>query len=423
MFSLLYDLVLFFVGLAALPRLLWERLRYGKYKNSLRQRLGLKLPSQIQGDQVIWIHAVSLGETRAVSPLYDALRKKFPNASFVISSVTETGHAEAKRTLSGASSYFYLPFDFSWLMRKLATRIKPDLFILVEGEFWYHLLKEVKSTGARALLVNGKLSERSFKRLLLLPFFAKKIFSLIDRFCLQSERYAERFVKLGIPEEKISITGNLKLDITPELMSLEEKERLKRELGIGSEERLVVLGSTHAPEEEELLFHLGPVWKKVPHLKVILVPRHPERFAKVAAGVQAGGHSLLHYSSREKRGGDERIILIDEMGLLHKCYQIADIAVVAGSFVKQVGGHNIFEPVQVGVPVLFGPHMLAQKDLLELVLSSGCGFKISLQELSDKVLELLSDPEKWKQIHRNCLRTELQARGSTERTLAEIGDC
>jgi len=255
-------------------------------------------------------------------------------------------------------------------------------------------LKEVKAAGANVVLVNGKLSERSFKRLLFLPFFAKRLFSFIDRFCLQSERYEERFAKLGVPEEKISVTGNLKLDITPDLMSLEEKERLKNELGIGAEERLIVLGSTHAPEEEELLAALDAL--KIPHLKVLLVPRHPERFAKVAAGVQAGGHSLLHYSRREKRGGDERIILIDAMGLLHKCYQIADVAVVAGSFTQRVGGHNIFEPVQVGVPVLFGPHMQAQNDLRELVLSSGCGFQVSLQELSGKVLELLSQPETWK---------------------------
>lgn len=418
--SLIYDIFLLLIGIVALPRLVWQRIRHGKYKNSLRERLGLKLPPKSVGRPVIWIHAVSVGETRAVSALYRELRKNFPNASFVVSSVTETGHAEARRALPDAVSYFFLPLDFSWLMKKFVKRIQPDLLILVEGEFWYHLLKSVKEQGGKVLLVNGKLSERSYARFRWMRPFAEKLFSLIDGFCLQGARFEKRFESLAVPKEKIHVTGNLKLDVTPPFLSHEEKSRWKSELGIHIKDRVIVFGSTHAPEEAQLLSALDLVWKQLPSLKVIIVPRHPERFSKVAAELKTAGRALLLYSEREKKRGDERIILIDTMGLLLRCYQIAEVAIVGGSFVSHVGGHNIFEPVQAGVPVLFGPHMHTQQDLVELVLGNECGEQVSLESLPNTLLNLLADSSRWQKIHQNCFKTSQDTRGSTERTLKII---
>lgn len=417
MLSLFYDLALFVVGLCALPHLIWQRFRHGKYRKSLAARLGLKLPLAPKNKQVIWIHAVSVGETRAVSSLYKELRTKFPSASFFISSITETGHAEAMRTLPGAESYFFLPLDFSFLIKRCVRKLKPDLLLLVEGEFWYNLLKETKAQGGKILLVNGKLSERSFRRLLWLKTYAKKLFSLIDSFCLQSPRFEERFLKLGVPKEKIHVTGNLKLDEKISALSENEKRELRKTLGIHEDEQVIVVGSTHGSEEQEIFQILLPLWQKNPRLKLIFVPRHPERFAKVETELRAHGFPLMLFSRRAQKQGSERLILVDAMGLLSRLYQIADLAIVGGSFVSHVGGHNIFEPIQAGIPVLFGPHMHTQQDLVTLVLEHRCGQQVKLDALAPAVEKLL--------LHKLSLRENCPAMceavgGAVGKTICQI---
>ncbi len=420
--SFIYDLLLFILGLVALPKLLWNWYKLGKYRESLSQRLGLKMPPPfVRGEgPVIWIHVVSVGETKAVAPLYKKIRSMIPQAQLVISSVTETGFAEAKRSLPNADSYFFLPLDFSWLMKKAVRRIKPHLLILVEGEFWYHLLKSVKDEGGHVALVNGKLSERSAKRFAWASFFTKKLFGLIDCFCLQSSRYLERFREIGIPDNKLQVTGNIKLDASPALLTPDQKISLQRELGITLEDRVVVIGSTHDPEEEWLLSALDKVWSEIPKVKILIVPRHPERFAKVSALLNARGAFVGSYTQREQMKGDERVVLIDAMGLLMRCFQLAEVAIVGGSFTSGIGGHNIFEPVQVGVPVLFGPHMETQLDLVELVVKSGSGLQVSLAELPTALKNLLVNKTLWNQMHRHALKAAEEARGSTERTWQSV---
>ncbi|HSX12125.1 MAG TPA: glycosyltransferase N-terminal domain-containing protein, partial [Rhabdochlamydiaceae bacterium] len=253
MISLFYDCALFMLGLAAIPKLLWNLIKKGKYRTSFAARFGFRLP-EINADKkgpVIWMHAISVGESKAIAPLFSALAKKHPDATFFVSSTTETGHEEAKRCLKGADGYFFLPLDFSWIMKKTIQRLKPDLLILGEGDFWYQLLKESKKRGASCLLVNGKISERSASRFLKVPFFSKPLFRLLDALCVQSFRYAERFLSLGIEKQKISITGNLKLDASPKVLTIEEKKRWREQLHLAPEDRILVIGSTH-PKEEEL---------------------------------------------------------------------------------------------------------------------------------------------------------------------------
>ncbi|MBI2743279.1 MAG: 3-deoxy-D-manno-octulosonic acid transferase [Chlamydiales bacterium] len=416
--SFIYDLLLLLLGLVALPKLLWHRIKLGKYRKSLGERLGWRLPPAIEKGEgrVVWIHAVSVGETKAVAPLYKKIRSEMPDAKIVISCVTETGLAEAGRSLPAADSYFFLPIDFSWLIKRILHRIQPDLLILVEGEFWYHLLKFTKLSGAQIALVNGKLSERSFKRFKLFGFFSKLLFSYFDKFCLQSSRYYERFLELGISPEKLLITGNLKLDISPVELTDAERATWQDELGIKRDDRVLVIGSSHDPEEEWLLSALDKVWIEIPKLKVLIVPRHPERFSKVAAQLKARGLSIITYTERAFKKGDERVILIDAMGKLLNCFQLAELAIMGGSFVSHVGGHNIFEPVQVGVPVIFGPHMHTQLDLVDLAITSGAGIQVPLASLPETILDLLQNPSRWKQAHHSCLNVTREARGSTERT-------
>ncbi len=417
LFRFFYDCALFFLGLCCLPKLVWQ---WGKYGQHFKERLGLRFPDTPSKGPLIWIHAVSLGETRAVVPLYKQLRKTHPTCAVVISSTTETAYKEAKRSMADADAHFFLPLDFSWIMRRLCIRLKPRLLILMESDFWYQLLKAVKDQGGRTALVNGKVSETSARRFRWFRFFSKRLFACIDCFCVQNNRYAELFKQIGADPAKIAVTGNLKLDAVFPQLSPSEKAEWRRDLGIASTDRVVVIGSTHDPEEEQLLKALAPVWQQIPDLKILLVPRHSERFAPVAQHLRQHGYPYIAYSQRAQKTDRERIILIDAIGILNTCYQLAEVAIVAGSFTDRVGGHNIFEPVAIGVPVLFGPHMQTQLDFVHLILTAEAGKQVTLDALPQALLDLLTHPEKRLKMGERGLQLSAQAKGATLRTWEKI---
>jgi 3-deoxy-D-manno-octulosonic-acid transferase len=419
MFKFFYDLALILLALIALPKLIWDWFKLGKYRESLSQRLGITpLPFDLTPfNQVIWIHAVSMGETRAVISLFRLLKKQHPHAAILISSTTETGHAEAKRSMPEAEGHFFLPLDFSWVMKRVMRQIDPDLLILVESDFWYNLVSVAKKAGAQVAVVNGKVSERSAKRFTTFSLFTHRLFSNIDLLCVQSQRFADRFREMGIPASKIGVTGNLKFDAAPQKMSSSEKELFKKELGVSEKDRVIVIGSTHTAEEEMLLSALEPLWEKFPSLKIILVPRHPERFDSVAAFLEKK-YSWSRFSQPDQKKG--KVILIDAMGQLNRCFQISEIAIIGGSFVEGIGGHNIFEPVLLHVPVLFGPHMEGQRDLVDLVLSGHAGKQVNLSELATTVSLWLTNHNEWQHIVHACDRLSHQVQGSLQRTFSAL---
>ncbi len=413
MFRFFYDLCLVLYTLVSLPKFIWEALRHQKHRKSFLEKLGLKMPvfSLPASGPRIWIHSISMGETKAVVPLVEQIRQQMPSASIVISTTTETGLAEAKRSLPDLHSYFYLPLDFSWTMRKLNNRIKPDLLILVESDFWYNLV----SYNKKVILVNGKISENSLSRFRFFSFFARKLFSQFDLLCLQSQRFAARFENLGVAPSKIVVTGNLKFDQPfPHL----DIERWKTDLGINLSDKVITLGSTHEPEEEELISAIEPLFDKFPTLKILLVPRHPERFAAVTALLEKKKIHYAKFSDHMPKQGNERIILIDAMGILSACYQLSDIAIVGGSYVKHVGGHNIFEPAALGIPVLFGPHMETQKDIVDVVVHGGAGKQVPLSNLTSTLEEMLKKPPL--EMKQAGLKLAEEVQGATGRTWKSI---
>jgi 3-deoxy-D-manno-octulosonic-acid transferase len=293
-------------------------------------------------------------------------------------------------------------------MKRLASRINPKLLILVESDFWYNLMSSVKTV----VLINGKISERSASRFKRLPFFTNKLFSLFKLLCVQSDLYKERFTSLDISADKIIPTGNLKFDQVIPKINLEEG---RQKFGLTKEDRVITIGSTHAPEEE-LLDALAPLFPKFPHLKILLVARHPERFPSVAALLEKKGIPFARYTDPAftTKAQKAQVLFIDTMGLLGSCYQLSEIAIVAGSFGSELGGHNIFEPTSVGVPVLFGPHMHSQKDLVDLILSSRVGEQVTLSTLPQVVQEFLTKPPTTMRKAALALASTMQ--GSTQRT-------
>lgn len=422
-FSIAYEIGLFFVFLAFLPKALYECLRYKKHRSNLIKRLGVGFPKILPKGKgpVIWIHAVSVGECQAASALVKRLQSEIKEATIVISSVSETGHAEAKKSCPTADHHVYLPFDFYLCVERVLRRCTPDLVILVEGDFWYRFLKQTKKRGAIALVVNGKVSKTSAERLTRLSFFAKRLFSLVDFICVQSELYQERFLAIGVPSSKLKVTGNIKCDSLPASLPEEELSQLRQKLHLKPQDKVVVIGSTHAPEEELILNQLVPLQKKYPDLKLIVAPRHPERFSEVAAIMQKHG---LEFGSWTKGAAtaNPQSFLIDAMGVLRKCYQLADVAIVAGSFTKRVGGHNIMEAQVFGIPVICGPYMYSQPQLIECAKYYNAIMQIDADQIGQSVDQIMSDPATKLQLGNSALAMVAALRGATDRTVRTISE-
>lgn len=390
LFRFFYGVILFILSLLILPKVFYQMIYKKKYRENFWKRFGCSFP-EIKSNKhpVIWIHAVSMGETIAVAPLFKWLKKTNPNFFFIISNITETGHAQAKRSMPDADLHIYLPYDFRWCVKKVMMKAKPDLIIDCESDFWFNFLDIAKQQGAKIVLVNGKISERSRSNFSRFPFFAKRVFSLFDRLFLQNEEYKDRFLSLPIPPQRIQVTGNLKFDAEEQRLSSEEEKKWREDLRVRPDEFLLTLGSSHETEEQLLIDTLKKIEKKYPSVKLLLVPRHPERFNQVAALLQREELPYARFSEKEKASGKEKVFLIDGMGVLKKCYQISHLAIVGGSFVKHVGGHNILEPITYGVPVLFGPVMFTQNEMVELVLNSQSGEQVPAEKLEETILKYI----------------------------------
>ena len=202
-------------------------------------------------------------------------------------------------------------------------------------------------------------------------------------FCIQSKHYQERFKALGIDENKMQITGNLKFDDEYPHLSKEQHETWKKQFQITPENQIVVVGSSHDPEEKLILEQMRTVWAELPHVKLMIVPRHPERFNEVAAILEKENIPYMRFSQLDRGAKNAKVILVDAMGLLRKCYQLADLAIVAGSYIPRVGGHNILEPTWYGVPVIYGPFMHSQPELIELMEEYEAGLQVPMENLGD----------------------------------------
>lgn len=415
---LLYEVCLILIALVALPKVLYQFFFLKKYRDSLSIRLGINYPKiKKKSKSLTWIHAVSIGETKAIVSLARQLKQKFPENEIVVSSTTETAHKEAKRSLPFADYHVYLPLDFKFIVHKILSQASPDLVILCESDFWFNFLRTAKNRGASIALVNGKMSEKSMTRFKSAPFFSKRLLGLFDILCMQNRMYQNRFIQAVAPEEKMVVTGNLKLDEEYPQLSQEEIVQWRHKLGIEGDHLVLTIGSTHHPEEQIFINILKDIWKKVPNLKVILVPRHPERFKEVASLLAKEEINTINYTDIHHRTGQEQVILIDAMGMLRMCYQLSDIALVGGSYTSKVGGHNILEPCWYGKPVLFGPHMHTQVELVNILKEYDAGRQVEKEELKDYLLKLLREKSEREAIGKNGLRLVQEVKGSTKRTL------
>ncbi len=412
LYSLLLHLALPFV----VARLLWRSLRAPAYRQRLGERFGRFKGSPAPGG--IWIHAVSVGEVQAIEPLVRHLRDAHPNLAITLTTTTPTGSERVRALFGEGVFHVYFPYDLTWCLRPFLRRIRPRLLVMVETEIWPNLLKLCAEEGITTLLANGRLSIRSAKGYARLGRFTHGVFRRIGLVAAQSQADADRFIALGVRASRVMITGSIKFDQRLPASAQERSQVMKRFFG---EDRPVwVAASTHEGEEEQVLAAHRQVLKQIPNALLVLVPRHPERFDRVAALARREGFSLVRRSDNAPCSGTTQVYLGDTMGELPLFLGAAEVAFIGGSLIER-GGHNMLEASAQGVPVVFGPHVFNFPAISELLLEREAAVQVrDAEELSEVVSRWLGDASERSRIGENGRRAVEENRGALKRLIAII---
>lgn len=379
----------------------------------------------------IWLHAVSVGETLAAKPLIAALRQQFPNLRLVISTTTITGQAIARQQIAEADAVCYFPFDWRFTVRRALNAVHPKIVVLMESELWLNFLNECGQRRIPTMVVNGRISDRSFPRSQKFGFFTRKLYCLVTQFLMQSRLDAERAIRLGAPAERVVVSGNLKYDIrdTNESQSLAETARRLNEIFALNRAPLIVAGSTGEGEEKILLaaFDQLRTFGELPTVRLLIAPRHPERFNAVAELIETATSKFARRSTAQT-ATDADIILLDSIGELAAMYRFASLVFVGGSLVP-VGGHNILEPALFAKPIIVGPHMKNFREITgeflrreALIQLSATNADEQARELCQTFAELLKDKNLAKQLGANARLAIEDNRGATAQTVAAIAN-
>lgn len=421
---LLYDLALMIVALVAVPYYFFRGLRQGKIRRGIRERLGFFPGSKldpVRGEKIIWVHAVSVGETRAAVPLVRELKRQRPDHRLILSNVTETGHAVAQE-IPEIDLCLFFPFDFTRVVRRVFQKVRPRMIIIVETEIWPNFVRQAADRGIPVILANGRISDRSYPRYRWIRFLLRPILDRFSAFCMQSELDAERIIGLGAAKERVQVTGNLKFDTKPLELGQTQIEEFKIELRLPKNLQIIVAGSTHAGEEEIILEAYRKLLQEGRNILLMLVPRHPERCRSVSELLASNGISFTLRSridrlDRPLRTGE--VLLVDTMGEMLRLYATADLVFLGGSLVN-IGGHNALEASLMKKPVIFGPCMQNFKEISNLLIQAGGGRQVSREELPEVMAHLLDHPKQRRDMGEKGYSLFQDNVGATAQTLEVI---
>ncbi len=417
---LLYSVGLFVALLVAAPYWLLHMLFYGKYREGLAERLGqvpARVTAAVQGRRVVWLHAVSVGELIAISGVAQRLQQTHPDLDIVVSTTTRTSQRLA-RARFGEEHVFYFPLDFAWIVRRYLRALQPALLVLAETELWPRLLRESHLAGTKIILVNGRISDRSLPRYQALRRLWQPFLASLTHVLAQSEEDAERFAAIGVRKDCITVSGNLKYDVrVPGDSAL--ARALRAAIPAGAQ--VIVAGSTLDKEEAMLIDAFARELREVPYLVLVLAPRHPERFAAVAALLTQRGlpwvrRTLWAHTPAHIAPGS--VVLLDSIGELAGVYALSSVAFVGGSLVP-AGGHNPLEPAQFGVPILTGTHTQNFRGIMSALLMEDAIAVTTPQDLQATLHRLLTSAEAAAMGQRAYTVFEQQA-GAFERTLSAL---
>jgi len=393
MVYLLYDFILLLAALILIPYYYFRGVRYRSFRQGMKERLGFFAPGRfdcLAGKQVFWIHVVSVGETRAVLPLVKALKKAYPEVALIISNVTETGHEIASQVAEVDCCLFF-PYDFSLVVRRVLRQVNPSLIIIVETEIWPNFVRLARDEKIPVILANGRISDRSYPRYQWIKRFIRPILQQFSVLCMQTVEDGRRLRMLGAPAALVQVSGNVKFDLDVSLPDHPIVVQLKKRYHLPEGELIWVAGSTHAGEDEVVVDVYQQLASRRKLLRLVLVPRHPERCP--AVGKMLGGRQIPFVRCSELASMDEllapgTVLLVDTVGELPQIYAVSEIVFVGGSLVP-VGGHNVLEASAVRKPVVFGPHMHNFREISRMLLDAGGGVMVSGKEELAEVMESL----------------------------------
>lgn len=371
-----------------LARLLWRARLNRDYLDCLHQRFGFGAPD-LRARAPIWIHAVSVGEAQAAVPVARALVERYPQHPLLFTTTTPTGRERVRQALGGTVEHRYVPYDLPWLVARFLARVRPRAVIVMETELWPNLFAACAERGIPLVLANVRLSERSARGYRHFSSLSAGMLACVNAVAAQSQADATRMLSLGADPAVVQVTGSIKFDLHLPASLREQAQVLRREFGI--ERSVFIAASTHEGEDVQVFDAFAHILRSIPRCLLVLVPRHPERFAAAAALSRKRGYATATRSRPPRRYDDVDVFVGDSMGELPLFYAASDVAFVGGSLVP-TGGHNMLEPAALGLPVLFGPHVFNFSDISRMLLEVGAAWQVAdARALGERVLALLED--------------------------------
>lgn len=408
----LYTLLLWLLLPYMLFHLLWRARRQPGYLEHVGERFGLYRirPSP----PLIWLHAVSVGETRAAAPLVSQLQERFPRHKILLTHMTPTGREAGRQLFGDSVLQCYLPYDFPFAVKRFLDHFRPEIGLLMETEIWFNLVQACKEAGVPLLLVNARMSEQSARRYGRVRTLARDSLQSLAAIAAQTEADARRLKDLGAPA--LQITGNLKFDVAAPQGAVNLGNTLRQRFGV--ERPVLLAASTREGEEALILQALAKI--DIPGLLAVIVPRHPQRFDQVAELLAQQAIRFQRRSANEPIAPETRVVLGDSMGEMFAYYAACDLAFIGGSLLP-LGGQNLIEAAAMGRPILIGPHTFNFAEVSELAIQAGAALRVAdAGDLAIKVGDLLRNPEKLRAMSAAAREFAGKHRGATGRLMALI---
>jgi 3-deoxy-D-manno-octulosonic-acid transferase len=422
----LYTVLIVVLAAVLAPWFLYQAVRYQKYIGSLAQRMGyLPVSFNLDGDESIWIHAVSVGEALTARALLPELRQRYPKLRIFVSTTTLSGQQIARTRLQDVDAVFFFPFDLPPFVNRTLRLVRPRLFVMLDTEIWPNLLRACRRQGVKSILVNGRISSRSYPRYHMARRLFGRVLADVDKFCMQSEESARRIVQIGADPAKVLVTGSLKFESleSPAAAAGRGEGRVLRYFRIPPSRPVLMAGSTLKGEEAPVLSAFAAVRRALPGALLIIAPRKPERFGEAEALARAEGFRVVRRSAlpvdAEPRAD---VVVLDSIGELAHLFQVATVVFVGGSLVDH-GGHNILEPAVHGKPIVFGPYMGNFAEIAEAFLNNQAAIEVrDGAELGEVCVRLLSDSVERARLGAAARALVEANRGAKPRTLEAIED-
>lgn len=418
---LLYDIILIVFTILGFPYLAAKFFLDKRHRDGMKDRLGFPRKTDsaaASGRKRLWLHAVSLGEVHAALPFIREVKLRHPALSIILSTVTEAGHLAAMEKARQVDQVVFSPFDYSWVAKRAIERLAPDFFATMEKEIWPNLLRELAKRKIPAIMLNGRLSGRSYRRYRPVKFFIGRALADMELLCMQTEEDAQRIIRLGARADRVVVTGSLKYDSSLMPGGSDVERELRAELGLDEESKVMVCGSSHEGEEEALLLAYSDLLRRHAGLRLILAPRHLSRLKEVEKVVGRFGFYALMRSeiSSSRKLSPGAVLIVDKFGQLAPLYSLGTINFIGGSLVH-VGGHNPLEVAAWRKVALFGKYMFNFEEVARKLAESGGGIMVEgWEDLARWADRLLCSPEDLRARGESAYKVLLENAGAARRS-------